>query len=465
MSLTISGLSMSDQDALNELWAQLDSKAYRNRLRKRYYDHKNALIDLGIAIPPSLRTVETVVGWPAKAVDVLARRLVLEGFVNVDGTSVDDLGVGYLSDANRLAVESMQAHTSTLVHSCSFLAVTAGDVGAGEPEALITARSAQFATGMWDARRRRLRSALSIISVDESATPDHLVLYAPNRAVICRREGVRWDIRQSRHDLGVPVELLTYKPQLDRPFGHSRISRAMMALTDSAVRTLLRMEVSAEFYSAPQRYVLGADEDAFTDKDGNPIPAWQAVLGRMLAIGKDEDGDTPTVGQFSQQSMQPHSDQLRSLAAMFASEASLPLNALGIVHDNPSSAQAMENAEKELISEAQYAEPLLRDGWTRTMRRALLLMDDSPAAVEEYAQLRAKFRNPATPSASAMADAAMKLISVGVLPAQSEVTYDMLNLGEPQREILRAEQRRARAMTLAASLAPETAEPVDALAG
>lgn len=453
MSLTIPGLVLSDQNALDELMAQLEATAYRNRLRRRYYDHHNALVDLGIAIPPALRSVETVVGWPAKAVDVLSRRLVLDGFSSLDGTDVNNLGVGELWEANRLAIESMQATTSTLVHACGFLAVTAGDTTAGEPEALITATSALHATGMWEPRQRKLRSALTIISTDEG-TPDHLVLYLPNRAIICRKEGARWDIREARHDLGVPVELLTYKPQLDRPFGQSRISRAMMALTDSAVRTLLRMEVSAEFYSAPQRYVLGADEDAFTDANGNPVPAWQAILGRLLTIGKDEDGDVPTVGQFTQQSMQPHSDQLRSLAGMFASEASLPLNALGIVHDNPASAQAMENAEKELVAEAQYAEPLFRDAWTRTIRRALLLLDSTPAAVDQYAQLQAKFRNPATPSASAMSDAAMKLISVGVLPANSEVTYDMLNFTEPQRETLRAEQRRNRAMTLAATLAP-----------
>lgn len=460
MTLTIRGLSASDQSALDELWAQLDARSLRNTVRAKYYDHKNTLVDLGISIPPSLKTVETVVGWPAKGVDVLARRLVLDGWVNTDGADVESIGVNYLADANRLQLESAQSTTSTLVHACSFLAVTAGDVTAGEPEAIITARSARYATGMWDARRRRLRSALTIISKDDQNVPDHLVIYVPNRAIICRREGQRWDIRQARHDLGVPVELLPFEPLLDRPFGRSRISRAMMALTDSAVRTLLRMEVSAEFYSAPQRYVLGADEDAFTDREGNPVPAWQSILGRMLAVGKDEDGDVPTVGQFTQQSMQPHSDQLRSLAAMFASEASLPLSALGIIHDNPSSAQAMENAEKELVAVAQQAEPLFRDAWTRTMRRALVMLDDSPAAIDQYAQLRAKFRNPATPSMSAMSDAAMKLISVGVLPPDSEVAYDMLNFTEPQRETLRAEQRRARAMSLAGALSEPAAGAV-----
>lgn len=48
---------------LIDLWR---IKYARNALRYRYYDGKNVLKDFGIAIPPTLRNVETVVGWPQR---------------------------------------------------------------------------------------------------------------------------------------------------------------------------------------------------------------------------------------------------------------------------------------------------------------------------------------------------------------------------------------------------------------
>src|SRR5690606_5719339 len=116
-----------------------------------------------------------------------------------------------------------------------------------------------------------------------------LVICLPDRVGHCRKSpSGRWSVAWRRHNLGrVPVEALVYRPDLDRPFGQSRVSRAVMSITDEAVRTVLRTEVSAEFYTSPQRYVLGADEEAFVDEEGNPAPRWQAILGRMLAISRD----------------------------------------------------------------------------------------------------------------------------------------------------------------------------------
>ena len=48
----VPGLSAEHQDALTGLLLQLAAKASRNRLRRRYYEHKTVLRDLGIAIPP-----------------------------------------------------------------------------------------------------------------------------------------------------------------------------------------------------------------------------------------------------------------------------------------------------------------------------------------------------------------------------------------------------------------------------
>ena len=65
---------------LNDLVGLWSSKLWRNRVRMRYYNGKNVLKDFGISIPPQLLNVETIVGWPQKAVDALAVRSRFDGF-------------------------------------------------------------------------------------------------------------------------------------------------------------------------------------------------------------------------------------------------------------------------------------------------------------------------------------------------------------------------------------------------
>lgn len=64
-------------------------------------------------------------------------------------------------------------------------------------------------------------------------------------------------------------------------------------------------------------------------------------------------GDVPQYGQLSQGSMQPHSDYIRSLAARFSGETNVPLSSLGVVSDNPSSAEAIYAAKEDMVIDAQ----------------------------------------------------------------------------------------------------------------
>ena len=56
----------------------------RNATRYLYYEGENPLKDFGISTPPELLSVETVVGWPNKAVMALALRSRFDGFTAHD---------------------------------------------------------------------------------------------------------------------------------------------------------------------------------------------------------------------------------------------------------------------------------------------------------------------------------------------------------------------------------------------
>ena len=438
--VAIPQLDHSDAKLLDELLNKWAQKRHRNMLRSVYYDGKNALRDLGISIPPQLRTMETVLGWPAKAVGVLAARCNFDGFV-IPGNDQDPFDLAGLFADNDMDVELPQALTSSLIHATAFLTITPGDTGAGEPDVLLLARSAKFGTGLWDRRRRSMRAALSIVDLDETGYPVELVMYQPDKvSTFTRNAPGKWvvDVRPNRTGR-VWVEPLVYRPELDRPFGHSRISRAVMALTDSAIRTMVRSEVAAEFFNTPQRYLLGAEEGAFASDSER----WKAVMGRFLAISRDEDGEVPEVGQFAQQSMQPHMEQLRGWASLFAGETGVPVSSLGIVQDNPSSAEAIYAAKEDLVIEASSANRVWGAALRRAASTAVMLRDGLTEPPQEMRTLQPKWRNPATPSVVSASDALVKQVSALPWLAESDVALEALGYDQATITRLRADKRRS----------------------
>lgn len=427
----------TDQDVLTQLINQWGAKRSRNVLRSVYYDGKNALRDFGISLPPVMRNIDVVLGWPAKAVNVLGSRITFDGFV-VPGEDRDPFDLGDLMAEAGLDSTLPQAITSALTHSVSFLTVTPG--GEGEPPVLVLPKSASAATGLWDARTRTLSDGLSVTEVDETGMPTEIVWYSRAHVTTFRRDQGRWFADTQANRTGrVWMEPLVFRPELERPFGHSRVSRAVMSLTDAGLRVLARSEAHAEFFASPQRYALGADDEAF----GSQQDRWNAVMSRMLSISKDEDGDLPTLGQFTQLSMQPHFEHLRMLASMLAAEADLPLDSLGIVQENPSSAEAIYAAKENLVIEAGATARVMGTAIRRAAVSAVMLRDNLTEPPAELRALRERWRNPATPSVVSASDAITKQISAMPWIAESEVALEELGYTDDQIVRLLADKRRA----------------------
>jgi hypothetical protein len=198
----------------------------------------------------------------------------------------------------------------------------------------------------------------------------------------------------------------------------------------------------------------------FVDAEGNPLNQWQAILGRVWAAGRDPDtGDMPQLGQFPQSSPQPHTDQLRSLAAMFCAESSLPLNALGIVQDNPSSADAIEAAERDLIIEARYAQDCFGPRLARAMATAVQIREDLEAPPAELSRLDAVWRDPENPPQSAAGDFLIKTVQAMPWLAESKVPLEQLGWDSTTVERAWADKRRAGVSSLLQRLAPTQPQP------
>ena len=151
---------------------------------------------------------------------------------------------------------------------------------------------------------------------------------------------------------------------------HTKPRRDGLAITESAMRTLKRSEITAEFYSFPQKYVVGLDPDA------EQMDKWKATVSSLLQFDKDEEGDSPTLGQFQQQSMAPHLDQLKMFAALFAGETGLTLDDLGFATENPASQEAIKASHENLRLTARKAQRAFGSGFLNAGYLAACLRDD-----------------------------------------------------------------------------------------
>lgn len=451
--IRVPSLDHSEQNALDELVKQWRDKRPRNNLRAAFYDMKNSERSLmSPQIPGIVRRRRFVLGWSAMAVDKLNRRCNLERFYS-GRYDLAGLGADEVWRENRLDSELPMAGVASLQQAVSFIVTTQGDAQAGEPDVLMTAKNATTATGMWDRRRRAIRSFLSITDMDDDGEPSEMALYLPNLVVTMAKRESGWVAERRDHDYGVPVDPLRYKPRLDRPFGQSRITRSVMSIHEQALAAMIRADVNGEAYSLPRFIALGVTEEAFKNADGSPKPAWQSAWDAVWAIGDDDDAENPRadVKQFSGQSPEPQNAHLRMLAQMFSGETGIPIGELGIIGDaNPTSADAYAASREDIISEAEQT----TDGWSPDLSsaftRALAMKNrgDIPADLD----VRSQWRSPMHLSRAAAADAGSKQVAAVPWLAETEVGLELLGLSADQIARARADRRRAAGRQVLAAL-------------
>lgn len=444
------GLTDDENALIAKLSKRLESYQSHNCLVANYYDQKARVQDFGIAIPPELRyLVESVVGWPATAVDVLEERLEHDGWT-VPGSS-DDRGVSELVELSHAGEEFSKGHLDTLIYGISFGVVGRGDTGAGEPEVILTVESPTHMTGLWNRRKRALESALCV-SYDDDGELSGAALYVPGETIDLVRDENQWKIdgRYTHKMPGIPVEPIVNRPRSGDTDGRSEITRAIRYCTDAGVRTLLGMEIAREFFSAPQRYALGVRQSDFEDEKGNKLTPWESYLGKIWALpGGDGDGPLPQVGQFNASSPQPFVDILRQLASLVAAEAGMSVTYLGIVHDNPASADAIRAADARLEKRAERRQRTFGAAEARLMHKALWVRDGKDPGVIP----RPIWRDAGTPTRSAQAQDAVALVTAGILPPDSDVTYERIGFSEVTRARIRVDVQRARARQMVLGLA------------
>lgn len=379
---------------IEKLRKKLKFKRTRGLLRYEYYEEKQRAADLGISTPEGLEWFSCVNGWCTKAVDGLADRLQFDQFEN------DNFKFKEMFDQNNPDIFFDDAILSALITSCSFVYISKG---AGDGRVRFQIIDGTNATGVLDDFTKLLVEGYAVLDRDDKGNPITEAYFTPGRTEVYTKgsDKVAVEKFECKYCALVPI---IYKPDARRPFGHSRISRACMEYAKAAMRTLKRTEISAEFYSFPQKYATGLSQDA------ELMDSWKATMSAMLTFTKDEDGERPTLGQFQQGSMAPHVEELKSIASMFAGETGLTLDDLGFVTSNPSSAEAIKAAHEGLRLIAAKAQRCFAVGFKNVGYIGACLRDNQDYTREEIFETRVAWRPVFEPDA-----ATLSLIGDGVL--------------------------------------------------
>ena len=337
----------------------LTQKRIRIASRYIFYEMKNVTFDFGISTPPELKWWNSCVGWCAKGVDALADRLDFYGFKN------DAFGLEEIFQANNKDILFPSGILGALIASCSFIYVSEDDTGYPRLQII----NADEATGIIDATTGLLNEGYAVLERNNAKQPI-LEAYFTHEGTFYYQNGQLVDQRYYRIKEPLLVPLI-FKPDAKRPFGHSRITRACMSYVGSALRTIKRSEIAAEFFSFPQKWMTGVDPDA------EELNKWSAAMSAMMRFTLNEDGqDHVKLGQFTQQSMSPHVDQLKMFASLFAGEVGLTLDDLGFPQSNPSSYDAIKASHENLRLTAKAAHKSFNVGILNAGFLAACIRDD-----------------------------------------------------------------------------------------
>ena len=368
----------------------------RNRvlMRYRYYDMKNGVKYFKSLIPTEFMWMAGTMGWCGKAVDSLADRLSFREFRE------DNFDLNTIFRMNNADILFDSAILSALIASCCFVYISPDTSGYPRLQVI----DGGNATGVLDPITGLMTEGYAVLERGEDSEPDLEAYFVAGRTEYYRGNKLtRVDRNSAPYPLLVPI---VYRPDAMRPFGHSRISRACMNLMQGALRTLLRSEVSAEFYSFPQRYITGLDPDA------EEMDKWQATISTLLRFSRNEEGGETKLGQFPQQSMSPYTEQLRTFAALFAGETGLTLDDLGFVTDNPSSAEAIKASHENLRLAARKAQKTFGSGFLNVGYLAACVRDDFPYKRQQLYLTKAAWEPVFEPDAamlSGIGDGAAKI--------------------------------------------------------
>jgi hypothetical protein len=414
---------------LTDLLKAVDANAHHYRELNQY---SRGMQPLAFLSPESKAALDNRFGRiasniPRLAVTSLAERLRLSGFDRAD--------VWQEFIANDLDQLSAIAHREALTLGQSFVVVWADPDG--KPRA--TVESAEAMAVQRDPVTRRVVAAVKRVRTKRTTEawlylPDEIQHYRSNSpgAATAGFELVE----TVPNPLGeVPVVPITNGDRLLDVDGVSEIDD-LKPLVDGLCKTLADLAVAQEFTARPRRWATGIelverpvindDGTPALDEDGEPVMVTENPIpeGNRAMVAEAPEA---RFGQLDGANLAGYEAAVRIWLGQIMAVSALPSHFLGILTDQPTSADALRASEASLTARAEARQILFGRAWEQVARLLVAVRDGvAPADVT----VRVKWADASTRSVAQEADAAAKLFAAGLLSRRA--TLARLGLSEDE---------------------------------
>ncbi len=444
------GITDQEREQLSDLVDIFNAHIVRNEIKNKFYEGNVTLqeVNLGIALPEGFRGLEIGCEWGSKAVDVLASRSIFDGFVGSNGEEVAEMRQIMMD--NCMISEYAKACKDELKYGCTFATLSADPVIGCR----IRFHSPATASARWNGEAGRIDCGLSIIDTENDKTlqsvavPSVLRFDTADAVIILRRNDGNWLVERHPHIMGRPLmEPMIWNATPAKPFGRSRLKKPVRELIKGYVRTVANATIGLEFSTSPQKYLLGVTDEQFDAVVSNKFIQY---IGSILAATTNpETGESPKYGQLQQGTIQPHVEMIRMLATQFSAATGLSMTDTGVVNDsNPTSSEAIQAQQQTLILMAEQLNESNGNSLRVIARMAQAIVRNVSMAdlTEVENDVVAHFKNPAMPSVSMTADAAVKIVSARNEFASTDIFLEMLGFDQADIRRIKAQEQRSRGL-------------------
>lgn len=411
--------------------------------------------------------VELSDNWCETVVNAVHERLSVTGF-RFSPDAAADGQTWEMWQANRLDRESKVVHLESLIHGVAYALVWPGDemprVTGEHPYQVITAPRASD--------RREVAAAAKAYLDDDGYQVCYL--YLPLEVYRWRSErpqddmaaldlglDLKWvpedregaedpDVQPNPLAPFVPVVPVANRPRMIAP-ARSEIE-SVVPLQNAVNKLICDMMVSSEFTADAQRYALGWEPDVDPETGQSRAPFTRRE--RLWHFPPGEPGEQPvSVGQFAAGDLSGFIKAVEMVVQHIASQTRTPPHYLAPGADRLSG-ESIKSSESGLVSKVRDKMVPFGEAWEQVMRLCHHLAGEEEKA--RFVGAETMWENPEIRSEAQTADAAVKMVEVGV-PWRARMEF----LGYSPLEIARMEAERAQEQ-MAAALDAVLAAPADA---
>lgn len=399
----------------------------RDLLLRAYFRGAQSFEQLGMMVPPSMRSFRVIANWPRVVVRTITRRQQVRSLM-LPGVEDDAPELRSIWLANNLDLGIRTYNKDCAIYGRSFLAVFDGENG-DEPIVRPVSpleMAVDVVDGQIVAAARFYGGTTSAIPGDN---PLKVSLYRDGLTVwASKRDGAWVETGRDDHGKRIPI-IMGLNEALTGEFVGESAMADVMPITDSAARALTNMQFGVDAHGLPRLWASGVQRGDFVDKDGNVVTRWEQYFNNVWLM-KDPQAK---LGAVPASDLKNFDTALETYGKQAATVTGFPGRYFGLTTANPPSADAIRADEAELVEavEDQNLSAGVTIGWALAAAWEIKTGERLDGD-----RIKVEWHDPATPTVGQRTDAVVKLRQSGVLTREG--VWDELGWSEERKEKERA---------------------------